>query len=67
MSGKRSASSDLNADNWNQEDEPEEAGSFTKAPDEVLEKRVVKTAKRRMSYQKNQDVSTFNLHEMHSS
>lgn len=48
MSGKRTAASDLNADNWNQEDEPEEAGTFKKASEDVLSKRVVKAARRRL-------------------
>lgn len=48
MAGKRSATSDLNADNWNQEEEPEEAGTFQKASDEILTRRVVRTAKRRL-------------------
>ncbi|XP_001605201.1 nuclear pore complex protein Nup50 [Nasonia vitripennis] len=48
MAGKRTATSDLNADNWNQEDEPEEAGTFKKASEDVLSKRVVKAARRRL-------------------
>ncbi|XP_029666519.1 nuclear pore complex protein Nup50 [Formica exsecta] len=49
MSGKRSATTELNHDNWNEENEPEEAGTFAKAADDILEKRVIKTAKRRFS------------------
>lgn len=45
MAGKRTGS-ELNQDNWN-DYEPEEAGSFQLAPDEVLKKRVIKVAKRR--------------------
>ena len=33
---KRTAASDLNHDNWDQEDEKEEAGEFKKASDEQL-------------------------------
>ncbi|KAL7304982.1 hypothetical protein TKK_0002775 [Trichogramma kaykai] len=49
MAGKRQASSDLNADNWDHEEEREEAGVFKKAPEEVLKQRVVRTAKRRIT------------------
>ena len=49
MASKRIANSDLNSDNWNDEDEPEDPGTFKKAADEVLNKRVVKTAKRRLA------------------
>ncbi|XP_050446633.1 nuclear pore complex protein Nup50 [Cataglyphis hispanica] len=49
MAGKRSATTELNHDNWNEENEPEEAGTFAKAADDILEKRVIKTAKRRFS------------------
>lgn len=48
MANKRNATSELNYDNWNCEDEPEDAGTFTTAPPEELQKRVVKTAKRRL-------------------
>lgn len=44
---KRSATTDLNHENWEKEEEPEEAGVFQKANDDVLQKRVIKTAKRR--------------------
>lgn len=44
---KRTASSDLNHLNWDQEDETEEAGTFTRAPETELKSRVIKTAKRR--------------------
>lgn len=47
MAGKRSATSDLNHDNWNQEEEPEERGSFQKASEDALKNRVIKTARRR--------------------
>ncbi|XP_015125148.1 nuclear pore complex protein Nup50 [Diachasma alloeum] len=48
MAGKRTATSELNHENWNAEDEPEEAGTFAVAAQEILEKRVVRTAKRRL-------------------
>lgn len=48
MATKRTATTDLNHDNWNEENEPEDAGTFTKASDEILQKRVIKSARRRM-------------------
>ncbi|KAK9297889.1 hypothetical protein QLX08_008550 [Tetragonisca angustula] len=48
MAGKRPASTDLNHDNWDDEERPEEAGTFKKATDDVMEKRIVKKAKRRL-------------------
>ncbi|XP_076236110.1 nuclear pore complex protein Nup50 [Calliopsis andreniformis] len=48
MTAKRAATTELNHDNWKEEHEPEEAGTFTKASDDILEKRVVKRAKRRL-------------------
>lgn len=49
MSVKRTATTDLNHDNWDQEDpaEHEEMGTFKAASRDVLEKRVIRTAKRR--------------------
>lgn len=48
MSAKRHATTDLNHDNWDQEDkEPVETEGFKMAPKEVLEKRVIRTAKRK--------------------
>lgn len=47
MAGKRTATSDLNHDNWDDEGEPEEAGTFKRAPEDVLKQRVIKTARRR--------------------
>ncbi|XP_047518087.1 nuclear pore complex protein Nup50 [Pieris napi] len=48
MSAKRQATTELNHDNWDQEDdEPEESEGFKIASKEVLEKRVIRTAKRR--------------------
>lgn len=48
MAGKRAATSELNADNWDQEEEQEDAGVFKRAPEDVLKNRVVKTARRRV-------------------
>lgn len=47
MAGKRVATTELNHDNWDQEEEEEEAGSFKKAAEDVLKQRVIKVAKRR--------------------
>ncbi|KAI4462531.1 ran binding protein [Holotrichia oblita] len=47
MAGKRSATTDLDHQNWDREEEPEGAGTYTKASEEVLQKRVIKSAKRR--------------------
>ena len=58
MAGKRPASTDLNHDNWDDEERPEEAGTFKKATDDVMEKRIVKKAKRRLQ---NSDVNNFYL------
>lgn len=44
---KRIASREINHENWDQEDEPEDAGTFQRAPEEELKARVIKTAKRR--------------------
>lgn len=44
---KRTATSDLNHDNWDREDDPEESGTFSKAPEEMLKRRIIKVAKRR--------------------
>ncbi|KAH9502716.1 Nuclear pore complex protein Nup50 [Bulinus truncatus] len=45
---KRGAISELNDRNWDDEEEPEEAGVFQQAPDNVLNQRVFKKAKRRV-------------------
>lgn len=44
---KRTATTELTHDNWNDEDEPEEAGEFKRASDEDLKKRQIRTARRR--------------------
>ena len=46
-SGKRSATSELNHDNWDDEVESEEAGTFAQADQSTLKERVIKKAKRR--------------------
>lgn len=48
MSVKRRPDTDINQDNWNDEDEPEQEGTFEKATEEELKARVIKTAKRRI-------------------
>ncbi|CAH0560082.1 unnamed protein product [Brassicogethes aeneus] len=44
---KRTATTELNHDNWEREDEPEEAGTFQRATEDTLKKRVIKSARRR--------------------
>lgn len=44
---KRGAGTELNHDNWDQEEESEEAGEFKKASDDQMKGRVIKKAKRR--------------------
>ena len=46
-SAKRSATSELNHDNWDDEVEPEDAGKFSQADENTLKGRVIKKAKRR--------------------
>ncbi|KAH8336733.1 hypothetical protein KR059_001842 [Drosophila kikkawai] len=48
MAGKRQATTNLNHDNWDQEEEPEERGVFRQAPEDVLKTRNIKKAARRM-------------------
>ncbi|KAJ3657765.1 hypothetical protein Zmor_009548 [Zophobas morio] len=54
---KRTAASELNHDNWNKEEEPEDAGTFSRASEDALKKRVIKVAKRRnpLSSVQNED------------
>lgn len=50
MSVKRQATTELNHENWDQDDpadQEEEGGGFKMASKEILEKRVIRTAKRR--------------------
>lgn len=49
MSIKRRPGTDLNHDNWDQEEEPEEQGEFKKASQDEIAKRTIKTAKRRVT------------------
>lgn len=51
MSVKRQATTELNHENWDQEDpsDHEDMGRFQAAPKDVLEKRVIRTAKRRQA------------------
>ncbi|KAG4067830.1 hypothetical protein HA402_010516 [Bradysia odoriphaga] len=53
MSIKRRPGTDLNHDNWDQEEEPEEQGEFKKASQEEIAKRTIKTAKRRVTASDN--------------
>jgi len=46
---KRGATSELNRDNWNDEEEPEEAGTWKQAPSEAIKGRVFKQARRRLA------------------
>lgn len=55
---KRGAQSDLNHDNWNEEEEPEEAGKFAQASEDELKKRVIKTARRRVTPAENSTASS---------
>ncbi|XP_016970176.1 nuclear pore complex protein Nup50 [Drosophila rhopaloa] len=48
MAGKRQATSNLNHDNWDQEEEPEERGTFRTATEEELKTRVIKKARRKI-------------------
>ncbi|XP_030767774.1 nuclear pore complex protein Nup50 [Sitophilus oryzae] len=47
MAGKRGASTELSQDNWDEEDDVEVQGTFQKATNDILKKRIIKTAKRR--------------------
>ncbi|GAB0089299.1 Nuclear pore complex protein Nup50 [Sergentomyia squamirostris] len=49
MTTKRRNLGELNSDNWDEEDAPEEKGSFNKASEEELQRRVIKRAKRRVT------------------
>ncbi|XP_078048872.1 nuclear pore complex protein Nup50 [Augochlora pura] len=59
MAAKRTATTQLNHDNWNEEQEPEEAGSFVRASEDVLANRVVKRAKRRLQSSENSTKNAF--------
>lgn len=60
MAGKRNATSELNHDNW-EEYEPEEAGTFKRASQDVLRGRVIKTAKRRNPISSDNENKTKNV------
>ncbi|KAH8276518.1 hypothetical protein KR026_006743 [Drosophila bipectinata] len=47
MAGKRQATSNLNHDNWDHEEEPEERGTFRTATEDELKTRVIKKARRK--------------------
>ncbi|XP_017061328.1 nuclear pore complex protein Nup50 [Drosophila ficusphila] len=49
MAGKRLATSNLNHENWDQEEEPEERGTFRTATEEELKTRVIKKARRKVA------------------
>ncbi|XP_012547403.1 nuclear pore complex protein Nup50 [Bombyx mori] len=63
MSVKRQATTDLNHENWDQEDpeENKEMGTFKAAPKDILEKRVIKTAKRRTTAPTDENKKTQGL------
>lgn len=46
---KRQATKELNADNWEEDDEPEDQGQFKKADEKEIERRVIRTAKRSLT------------------
>lgn len=46
---KRTATRELNHDNWDDDDEEEEAGTFQPASPEALNGRVIKQARRRLA------------------
>lgn len=48
MAAKRGATSDLNHENWNEEEEAEEPGTFAQASQDQLKNRVIKKARRRV-------------------
>lgn len=58
---KRSAVSELNHDNWNEEDTPEDAGTFCKASPDVMQCRVIKSAKRRATGSQENVSTNFTL------
>ena len=67
MAGKRSATSELNHDNWDEDVEPEEAGKFSQADENILKGRVIKKAKRRgIQPAVRKDLPLHNLYESES-
>ena len=58
---KRSATTELNHDNWNDEEEHEDAGSFKQASADILQKRVIKTARRKLGANSGEVVNFLNV------
>ncbi|KAH8284711.1 hypothetical protein KR018_012039 [Drosophila ironensis] len=58
MAGKRQATSNLNHDNWDQEDEPEERGYFRMAAADEISTRVIKKARRKVPDASNSSSSS---------
>ncbi|XP_030387458.1 nuclear pore complex protein Nup50 [Scaptodrosophila lebanonensis] len=56
MAGKRQATSDLNHQNWDLEEEPEERGTFKTASEEEMKTRVIKKARRPQMNRPDSDV-----------
>jgi len=52
---KRGASRELNHDNWNEEEEPEEAGNWKPASSQAIQGRVIKQARRRLADSQDED------------
>lgn len=55
---KRVSNSQLTAENWMNEEEPEDAGTFSQAGENKLQRRIIKKAKRRLPEDKNGVPST---------
>lgn len=53
---KRGATRELNHDNWNEEEEPEEAGKWKPASSEAIQGRVIKQARRRLAADSQDEV-----------
>lgn len=58
---KRTATRELNHDNWDDDEEVEEAGTFQKASDTALQGRVIKQARRRLGAS-DSEVKTFSFY-----
>lgn len=56
---KRVADKYLTDQNWDEEDEPEAAGHFRSAEKDVLERRIFKTAKRRINESAKVNINWF--------
>ncbi|XP_067632817.1 nuclear pore complex protein Nup50 isoform X2 [Eurosta solidaginis] len=57
MSAKRQATTNLNHENWDQEEEPEVRGTFRKASEDELKNRVIKKARRKAADNTSADVT----------